>query len=138
MRDNAGMKPAFLRSWTLKIILLVFALNTAGSFLYWYSIFPWFDNFMHFLGGFWVAVAAYALFYKMISGQGNKWMKFLFIILWVLFIGLLWEVYEFGVQDLIKATGIASIPDSISDLVFDTLGGIAAFLFISKKLKSHE
>ncbi len=131
------MKPAFLRIWTLKLIIGIFLLNAIAGYLYWYNIFPWFDNMMHFFGGFWVAVAAMSIFYKSISAQKERLLQFAFVILSVLFVGLVWEVYEFGVQDLIKATGIASIPDSISDLVFDTLGGIAAFLIIIKKLKKH-
>jgi hypothetical protein len=132
------MKPTFLRKWTLKIILVIFVLNTLAGFLYWYDIFPWFDNMMHFFGGFWVAVATMTIFWKSISAQTNQLVKSLFVILSVIFVGLVWEIYEFGVQDIIKVTGIASIPDSISDLVFDTIGAIFAFFTIYIKTKNHE
>ena len=115
------MKPVFLRQWTLKIILGIFLLNTLAGFLYWYAIFPWFDNMMHFFGGFWVAVATISVFWKIFSIQKSQILKLVFVVLWVLFVGLVWEIYEFGVQDLIKVTGIASIPVSISDLIFDFL-----------------
>ena len=132
------MKPVFLRLWTVKIIIGIFLLNALGGFLYWYDIFPWFDNMMHFFGGFWVAIITLAIFWKMIQAQKRIYMQMLFVILSVLFVGLVWEVYEFGVQDIIKVTGIASIPDSISDLVFDTLGGIAGFLIVRHKTKKYE
>ena len=131
------MKPVFLRQWTLKIILGIFLLNTLAGFLYWYAIFPWFDNMMHFFGGFWVAVATISVFWKIFSIQKSQILKLVFVVLWVLFVGLVWEIYEFGVQDLIKVTGIASIPGSISDLIFDTIGGVVAFLIINIKTKHH-
>lgn len=134
------MKPAFLRIWTFKLILVIFVLNTLASLLYWYIIFPWFDNMMHFLGGFWIALLIMTLFWKFISKQESLYWRFFFVLASVLLVGLLWEIYEFGVQDIIQATGIASIPDSASDLVFDTFGGIVAFLIINNKTKNlnHE
>ena len=140
MRDNAGMKPSFLLSWALKLILAVLVLHISAILLYFYVIFPWYDNMMHFLGGFWIALAAMTFLWNFISSQKNPWLRFIFVILCVLLMGIVWEIYEFGVQDWIKITGIASIPDSISDLVFDTLGGIVAFLIINNKTKNlnHE
>jgi hypothetical protein len=132
------MKPAFLRSWTLKTVLLVFFMNTAANFFFWYSSIWWYDMLMHFLGGLFVAVLAYDLCWHLMKTQRNLWVKFFFIIAAVLFIGLLWEVYEFGVQDIAKVTGIADIPDSISDLVFDTIGGIFGFLLVSQRLKNEQ
>ena len=83
-----------------------------------------------------MAVAVLSLFWNIVQSQKNMYAQLLFVILSVLLVGLVWEVYEFGVQDIIKATGIASIPDSISDLVFDTLGGIVAFFVIRYKTKN--
>lgn len=135
------MKPAFLRNWTLILILGIFILNALAGYLFWYDIFPWFDNMMHFLGGFWVGLATLTLFWDTIHSQQNIYLQLAFIVLSVLFVGLVWEVYEFGVQGIMQVTGIASIPDSISDLVFDTLGGMGAFFVAmhkTKKLKNHE
>lgn len=87
--------------------------------------------FMHFLGGFWL-VLYLAWFFnpkeinlkvilKMISG--------------VLLIGLLWEVYEFYVDDNIAKNGI-SILDSTSDLFLDLAGGFSAILYVMKRFMS--
>jgi hypothetical protein len=137
MRDNKDMKkPEFLRTWTLKIILLVFGLNILAHFFFWYNSIWWFDMLMHFLGGLFLAVLALTLFWNIVHRE-KLWLQFLFVILFVLFVGLVWEVYEFGVQGFLQVTGIADIPDSISDLVFDVLGGVFGFLLLRQKVKNY-
>ncbi len=46
----------------------------------------------------------------------------------VVIVGLLWEFFEWGLQFAFSISNLATIPDSLSDLLFDTLGGLV-FLF---------
>ncbi len=98
---------------------------------HWYSIVWWFDMPMHTLGGVWVALAGLFVFkYRRITHEDiSKPQKLFFISLMsVIVVGVLWEVFEFGVQ----TTGIvelANLTDSFSDVCFDLLGGILGTLY---------
>ena len=110
------------------IIIFIFIINYLANFFYWYSSVWYFDMIMHFLGGFWVALALVWLFfpeninYKLIFG-------FLF---GTLIVGLGWEFFEFFIN-----ANVARLPfdlvDTTSDLLFDLLGGCFALAFFSQK-----
>lgn len=87
---------------------------------------------MHYLGGFWVAIVFLWLYYY--SGlfenpKGSNLRILLLAFLSALVIGILWEVFEYQ-------TGMIFWPedktDSYMDLVFDLLGSLSAYLFVSK------
>lgn len=125
MRDRLLKQLAF-------IVFGVFILNTAGSFFSWYTLLPWYDKFMHFLGGMWLALVSVWVLYRLVRNGGFPMVTFLLFI----FIGtLLWEFLEYFVQYVTRAPGaLANIPDSIFDIIFGMLGGYATLLVIRKKL----
>lgn len=117
------------------IVFAVFILNTAGSFFGWYTLLPWYDKLMHFLGGVWLGFVSVWVLYRLVRQGAFPVVLFLVCIL----LGtILWEVLEYFVQHITRAPGaLANMPDSISDVIFGMLGGFVALLFIRRKLKNH-
>ncbi|OGI61737.1 hypothetical protein A2645_01225 [Candidatus Nomurabacteria bacterium RIFCSPHIGHO2_01_FULL_39_9] len=108
------------------LIWSVFFINLAAFYFSWYWTMPWFDNFMHFLGGFWIVLTLSWLREKYLFKYFNN--TAIFILSGLVIVGLSWEVFEF----LIGATSdwLANLPDTVSDLIFDMLGGLAAYLYL--------
>jgi len=95
-----------------------------------YSIYPQFDNFMHFMGGLFVAYLIYTISLKYFPNKITRHLKLVFYILLSVFIvGFLWEVFEFFV-DLLVAQNGQDYVDSGTDLVFDMIGALFASLLI--------
>lgn len=97
---------------------------------------------MHFLGGFWTAMA----FIYLISAYqfpiskeafNQNFLSFLIVILsFVALIGIFWEFYEFLNDFFLSSKAYAQImqqgaADTIADLFFDLLGG-TVFIVIFK------
>ncbi|MBY0328670.1 hypothetical protein K2Q02_01070 [Patescibacteria group bacterium] len=119
-----------LASISLLIIVLMITLNTLATMFYWYVSIPWYDMMMHTLGGVFLVVFIAALFTRRVlrSSHVHSITTVLFV---VLIIGLGWEFYEYIVQYSIKGSArLASIPDSISDMVCDMFGGILGVYFV--------
>lgn len=129
MRDRLLQKLALF-------VFLVFILNTAGSFFSWYNLLPWYDNFMHFLGGAWLAMVSVWLLFRLTRNEAFPF----FIFISLIFVGtILWEFLEYFVQHVTNAPGaLANIPDSISDVIFGMIGGVASLFFIRKKLRAQK
>jgi hypothetical protein len=131
----------FLKSvFVFLIVILIF--HIIATFNYWYWTYLWLDMPMHFLGGFWAAMAAIALIsnYQFpISKEsiGQKFLPFLIVILsFVALVGVLWEFYEFLNDIFLSSKNYTQIfqqgaADTMGDLFFDLLGG-AAFMLIFK------
>ena len=93
-------------------------------FLYWRIW--WLDIPMHFLGGFWVGLAAIYLLSKY---EISKYKCFFAVMFIVFIIGLSWEVFEFTLDTLITFKKQNSL-DSSSDMFFDLAGGVVSYLYI--------
>lgn len=109
-------------------MIFIAFLNYVAVKLYWYTSIWYFDMIMHFLGGFWLGLALFYLFFT-----ENISKIFIFkIILGVLIIGAFWEGYEILVNN-----NFAQIPfnllDTLSDIFFDLTGGLCAILYIWEK-----
>lgn len=114
-------------------IIFIFLVNSLALKLYFYYSIWYFDMFMHFLGGFWVA-----LFFIWLSSIKNIQLNFssesfLKITYFVLFIGVSWEIFEIIFNNVIAQNEFNTL-DSLSDLFFDFSGAIFASLFFLKKL----
>jgi hypothetical protein len=117
------------------LVFFIFVLNSLATFFGWYTIFHWFDNMMHFLGGCWLALVAswfwYEKYKRGILGIGS-------IIVFVFVGAFLWEVLEYFVQYIAQSPGsLATIPDSISDLILGTLGGFLTGLKTIQTIKKQ-
>jgi len=84
--------------------------------------------FMHFLGGFWLSLY---LIWLLNPKEIN--LKTIFrIMVGVFIIGIMWEFYEFYVDDTLAKNGI-SILDSTSDMFLDLTGGLTAVFYFMKR-----
>ena len=118
----------------LIFLITVLLLHFAATFNYWYWTYLWLDIPMHFLGGFWTAMAFIYLIsnYQFpISGEflkRNLLSYFVIILSFVALIGIFQEFYEFLNDILFSSKGYSQIfqqgaADTMGDLFFDLLGG---------------
>lgn len=113
-------------------IILLSLVNFIALKFYWYYSIWYFDMFMHFFGGFCVGMALLWIFYK--DDLDFNFSFVLKISLGVLFIGSAWEVFEIIFNNIIAGNQF-DILDTVSDIVFDLLGGLCAILYLWKKLQ---
>ena len=128
------------------VVILLF--HFIATFNYWYWTYLWLDIPMHFLGGFWTAMAFVYLIFNYQFPIPSEFLKqnflsFLIITLsFVALIGVLWEFYEFLSDVFLSSKEYAQIfqqgaADTIGDLFFDLLGGTffsLAFKLFSRKV----
>ncbi len=104
-------------------------INWVANTLYWYTSIWWFDMLMHTVGGMFVAFIGGAMLLRHLRGRTPHEL-FIILVLFVFVVGLFWEYYEYIVQFYIKTVHLADVPDSISDLVCDMVGGVIASIFV--------
>jgi hypothetical protein len=96
---------------------------------YWYSSIWYFDMPMHFLGGIWLGLISIYLF-----PLKNYSLKSIFKIFFiVLLVGVAWEVFEILVNRLTIQDSFNTL-DTISDICFDSAGGLFAIFYFLKKV----
>ncbi len=120
----------------IRIVLLMFFIFIAdriGSFLHWYYTMWWFDMFMHFLGGLWLSLFfVYTFVRRNLLGEMST-RTVVHILLWVFLISVLWEVFEFSVNNVIGRTPF-SVLDTTSDLFFDMSGAFLGLFYFKNKI----
>jgi hypothetical protein len=109
-------------------------LGLPGSEQNFYGSIPWWDHFTHALSSSVVAAAGYATARALDTHSDDIYLPpkfmFVYILLFVLAFGVLWEVIEFGLGEAARAMGNTALltqyglEDSMLDLVFDTVGAI--------------
>ncbi|MDX1535740.1 MAG: hypothetical protein R3346_03205 [Candidatus Spechtbacterales bacterium] len=114
----------FLHPFVWLGFVLIIGLHIVGIMNSIYDSIWWFDIFMHGIGGFWVAGSAYIFFGKRNISTRLAWA----IILFTLFIGIAWEVFEITI-DIIEPIGFGSnmsggLYDTAGDLIMDVLGAV--------------
>jgi VanZ family protein len=91
---------------------------------------------MHTLGGIFIALLGAMVCWRHIKHLG--WHDTaVALLLFVLIIGLAWEYFEYIVQFFVKGVHLADIPDSITDLMCDMLGGIIGTAFVLRAKKRY-
>jgi len=115
-------------------LLGIFIINLTVGMYYGFGVrHYWFFQILHFLGGFWVGLLFFYLFY-----YGNLVPKSIFyVFLWVLAIGISWEVFEFCFYNYI-AQNAFNLFDTSSDIFFDLFGGAFAVLYFLKRIMRTE
>lgn len=130
------------------ITLLVFFLGCNFAFNFLEEI-PWYDSFVHFLAGAWVATLIVWLAkseettFSFLTKKLFQKHFILTTIIFTLLVGLIWEAFELGlVQYLLNAynyrSGLQpSNLDILSDLLMDIAGGGATAWLLSRELKKN-
>lgn len=111
-------------------IIFLCIINLVAMKGLWYYLFWYFDMPMHFLGGMAVLFLLVYVFYNQISTQRN--LPIIKLLIGVLIIGIGWEVFEYVFLNWYAGQPFI-ILDVVSDLFFDTAGGILGLLYINKK-----
>ncbi|MCK5285797.1 MAG: hypothetical protein KAJ58_01055 [Candidatus Pacebacteria bacterium] len=128
-------KKKFLIGITIFIwVIFLFDFIAQVYFLYWR--FWWTDIIMHFMGGFWVALFGYYIFYlsdyrEKLKTITQKYSLLIISFSFVLGIGILWELFE-----LIFAFPLryGYLFDTVLDLIMDVFGCLVAYLLVLKKV----
>ncbi len=103
-------------------VFFIFVLNSLATFFGWYTIFPWFDNMMHFFGGTWLALVAVWFWY---TKYKRGILGIISVVIFVFVGAFLWEILEYLVQFITQSPNSLATPmDSISDVVFGLSGGL--------------
>lgn len=127
----------FFKSW---LFIFVFWAVVVGAwiigliyylpFKYW-----WFDVLMHFFGGLWVLslILTSKNYYNIEIITGNKSrVSFIIFVSIVVFVGIVWEFFEFILDRYILQTGFSNMrgvyEDTLLDLFMDMIGGAVGSL----------
>ena len=121
--------------WTL-VVTEILDLFSRKFYLYW-TVW-WADITVHFFGGMSVAFAViwlYSLSDDLKNWSTTKLLRT--ILVGVIFIGIVWEVYELHFDITSLSDGINYLTDTSSDLIMDTVGGIVGFFLSQNILKKQ-
>ena len=123
----------------LKVVLLylILFLHLAGLVFRWYWHIPNYDTFIHFLGGFWVAMITTWLLDRWIN---KSHARILLIIGITMAVGLSWEGYEFLADTFILKRHFIqdSLLDTTIDLIADFFGGLAYVALSIRSVNLYE
>lgn len=129
--------------FNMPIMLSYFAFLLAsqylGSILGFYHL-GWWDTFLHLLSGALLAFVGIALYERMTHQHARSdisyWLVFLFVLSFSVFGGVVWEIYEFSMDQFFSMTlqGGGNF-DTMIDLLADTAGGILIAIIASVKTK---
>lgn len=118
---------------SLTVVFAVLFLQIPAILFGWYDTYPWFDILMHCLGGLFSVFLGTVLFYRLQHGIPSV----VFLILFIIAIGVWWEVFEYGWQELVRGVVLATPRDSIGDLGADIVGGIIGIFFVQHAKKRY-
>lgn len=118
--------------FSLGILIVILCFFWIGLFLDWDRSFWWFDDVLHFSGGFWLASIFEYLIYRLELAVINRhfWVKLILGLGFVVLIGVLWEFHEYLADIYLRSAFFqSSIKDTVSDLALDLLGGLLFLLW---------
>ncbi len=95
-----------------------------------YAQYPWYDEITHTVSSIVVAGIGYASFraFELHSDDIDVPPAFrsVFIVVFVLAVGVLWEVFEYALGDLVPVYGV---DDIVTDFVFNGIGGLVVAIW---------
>ena len=124
-----GMDRKKLSIRLVSLIVFFFLINSLANYFYWFYSIWWFDMPMHFLGGFWWGLV-FVWFYRV---EEISPASIFGIILSVLFVGVLWEIFEFFFYNFIAQNSF-NILDTISDVCLDLAGAFFALMYFKLRM----
>jgi len=109
------------------VLGLLSILHAVGVYAGLYENLTWYDFITHFLGG--VCVGIGALWLYLLLGERTQY--FIWVVIWVLVIGILWEVFEY-VGGAMREKNYEI--DTIIDLVLDSAGALVVWMRTKKSM----
>ena len=86
------------------------------------------NSYFHLIGGFFIALLVASYYATEFSKLSQPFRLFALLGI-VMGIGVLWEFHEFALGQFIGISLQGDLPDTIKDLLLDTLGGVIAALY---------
>ncbi len=117
------------------LLWAIFTLNALAMHFFWYWTYWWFDIPMHFLGGVWLGgMTILALRRFMPEKFEKKAFVYMAAVGMALFIGGLWEVFEFSLDTFVTMR-VNDIVDTICDFGMDIAGALSVAVLLIGKSK---
>ncbi len=128
------MKSRRITLFAAALIIAIWGVNAVAVHLNLYYHLPWFDIPMHIIGGFWIALFGLITYYHSSLVERKDRTPFfvvVFALALTMCIGLLWELFEFGVDHGIASIALADndLADTLGDFVNDMIGAVLATAF---------
>lgn len=129
-----------LSKFLIWFLIFIFFLHGINTYFYLYWQIEWLDNVLHFLGGAWLAL--FMVWFSYFFGKAAVPKAPVFFVLLIIvgasaLGGIIWEFFEFSFDQFvgkgIMDIGQLGVKDTMSDLFFDLLGGLAVGLIFVKK-----
>lgn len=116
-------------------IFCIFSL-VGGVMFDLYDYISWWDLLMHLFSGALLGIVGNEMLNKILNGKKiNPMIRFFFIVGIACIGGIVWEIYEYTIDGMLKldtqrvvATGVA---DTMTDLITDFVGGIFAGIYFA-------
>lgn len=126
------------------ILILTLAVNVLFGFGFgWYRQFWFFDIILHFLGGLGVALTVQRWLVDKYLPAISGWLMAVLLVSAAGLVGLGWEFAEYLASVFLpsrffgyKVGWIGDLPDTLSDLLMDLVGGAAAGLHLFRNRKT--
>lgn len=126
------------KRFSIVLMILIYVILTLDLlafkyFLYWRLW--WFDVVMHFLGGVWIMLVSYYIFYvsdyaKHVRHLSKKYSPFILSLSSIVFVGIFWELFELNMRVSVQANYVL---DTSLDLFMDMSGWVVAYTYVNKK-----
>ena len=130
-RNSKNNFPAILYFWST-LVLFIFAVGRPLGF---YSLSRWWAEITHLLSGSAVALLLFSFLMYIDDRSENlslpNWLIPLLVILFILPIGVFWEIAEFYVDLIFDSSVQPNLEDTGYDLIFNLIGAILSLLMIS-------
>jgi len=115
------------------LIWIIALVHIVAEYNYWYWVYRWFDIPVHFMGGVWLGLAGLWVWYTTSGFRKKSWYKKISAVkvslLTGLLVGVVWELYEFGVWQLIEGDlPVNYYADTLLDIVMDVFGAFFGYL----------
>lgn len=115
---------SFFISFFLLIIMDFFPINL------W-----WWDLMLHTLFGFMLGFLGYILIFLLDKDNKSYILIALFVIMFSVFSGFVWESYAYISDLIVKSEAIRTLDDTITDMMADAVGGSIACLYVIFRLR---
>ena len=131
-------------SFQLISLLFILLAQYFGEFLKFYTMFWWWDLFLHGVFGIYAVIVALHLIKgiiikkKEVTEQRFSIFTVLFAFCFAITLGTLWEIFEFLGDYILKTDMVnGGLEDTMSDLIIKTLSAfITSIIYYYRKLKS--